>query len=122
MITRLKSSLFLWQGAVLIFLSSLPWIGLGKYTFSDMSGTIWPRLEILHLDFLYELLCIPIKLLIEFGIAETFFVFSDGKSIRPFMLFVFYLIMGIISLLVGFILFVFNENKEKQNDLTNSEA
>jgi len=110
LVVKLKSKLFLWQGGVLVFLSSLPWLGLGRYTFSDISDNIWPRLEIFHIDFLYEFLSIPIRIIVELGLLDQLFLFNDGRTIKPFMVFIFYFVSGITSLLISVSIFLWQNS------------
>ena len=92
------------SGVMCLFLSGLPWLGFGKgYAFSiPIAECIVPRLDLfcwhpgLLERTLYAMMEFPLHIL---GLCPplSFLVFFNGEgpaSVRPFMVFVFWLMLG----------------------------
>ena len=91
-------------GIVSLVLATLPWLGFGAYAFAVPGGGLVPRLSVVNETdipcgrLLYGVMETPLQLL---GTIPPIgdFVFFAGEGIvtvRPFMVFVFWLIVGIL--------------------------
>ena len=101
MTTRHRISLA--AGIVSLVLAALPWLGCGAYAFAVPGGGLIPRLSVVNETdipggrLLYGAMEAPLRLLGSIPpFGDLVFFAGEGFTVRPFMIFVFWLIVGIV--------------------------
>lgn len=103
------SRFYLVAGVGCLIFSSLPWLGFGSYAFClPYTDIFLPRLHLISrdsfpgADLLYSFLAAPLHLLGDTVPGVGYWVFFRGEGIvtaRPFMIFVFWFLVGLFLVL-----------------------
>jgi hypothetical protein len=109
---KLRKTLVL-IGVFSLSIAATPWFGLGGYAFNIPGwGTQLPRLNVLDSRVLYDLVCFPLHFVALIPPMDDV-VYFQGEGVvpvRPFMVFLFWLLVGIVAFLISLRLRAENTN------------
>lgn len=101
--SRLRRTL-MYIGITSLVFALLPWLGLGSYSFSVPGYDFeFPRLELFHNEFLWELLSLPLRCVALIAPLRPL-VFFQGEgviTVRPLVVSLFWFLVGILLLWVS---------------------